>query len=464
MMVNRKWWLAGSLLLMQQLAAQTEVLKPETVLDLVRRNHPIAKQAVLSVKMADAEKLAARGAFDPSLDMEAARKTFDGKNYYFYTNPELRIPTAAAVTVKAGTENNGGGQLSPETTTGKSSYLGVELPLGNGLLMDKRRAALKQAALMQQQSEQERRSALNDLLLAAYSSYCEWAGAFRLFRIYGQVMQNAEDRLRLVKLGWKNGDRSAMDTMESYVQLEQYKLLQQEAATRTRNAALGLSGFLWGENDSLFWIPPTAVPDTMLLQQQPVFTPADELVASALLLHPDIKSAALKISSQQVEQKLKFQNLLPYVNLKAQVLSKEYSFVKSWDAAYFQNNYKWGIGVNMPLFLRQARGEYKKTTLKLESTRLDLALKTTQTEIKIRSMYNDNLQLLNQVQGIDRIQQSYYKLLRNEELRFFQGESSLFLINSREMKWLETIQKQTELQVKLTTGVYKLNWAAGLLQ
>jgi outer membrane protein TolC len=451
-------------LLAHQLYAQERVLKPDMVMELVRRNHPVAKQAAMRVKMADAEKLSARGSFDPLFEMDAERKTFDGKNYFYYTNPELRIPTAAAVTVKAGTENNGGDLLSPETSKGKSSYLGVEIPLGNGLLMDKRRAALKQAALLQQQSEQERRSALNDLLLSAYSSYCEWAGAFRLYRIYEKVAQNADARLRLVKLGLQNGDRSAMDTMESYVQLEQYKLLQQEAATRTNNAALSLSSFLWGENDSLVWISTTTIPDTLLLQQQPVIKMPDELVAAALQQHPDIKAAEIKINSQQVEQQLKFQSLLPYVNLKAQVLSKDYSFIKSWDAAYFQNNYKWGLGVSMPLFLRQARGDYKKATIKLASTKLDLLAKNRQTEIKIRSQFNDNLQLLNQVQGIDRIQQRYYTLLRNEELRFLQGESSLFLINSREMKWLETLQKQTELQVKLATGMYKLNWAAGLLQ
>ena len=91
--------------------------------------------------------LSSRGDFDPALTLDASRKTFDGKNYYFYTNPELKIPTWIGLNVKAGLENNGGNYLNPEVTKGQSSYLGVEMPLAKGLVMDKRRAALQQAKL-----------------------------------------------------------------------------------------------------------------------------------------------------------------------------------------------------------------------------------------------------------------------------------------------------------------------------
>lgn len=112
------------------------VLTPEAVMELVRNNHPVAKQAALLVNRAAAELQSARGGFDPALQLDASRKTFDGKNYYYYTNPELQLPTAAAVTLRAGTESNGGDQLANETTRGRSSYLGIELPLGNGLSTD----------------------------------------------------------------------------------------------------------------------------------------------------------------------------------------------------------------------------------------------------------------------------------------------------------------------------------------
>ncbi|MBL7728491.1 MAG: hypothetical protein JNM68_12430, partial [Dinghuibacter sp.] len=43
------------------------------------------------------------------------------------------------------------------------------------------------------------------------------------------------------------------------------------------------------------------------------------------------------------------------------------------------------------------------------------------------------------------------------------GESSLFLVNSREQKLLEARQKLLEVQVKLQKTRFSLYWAAGIL-
>ena len=58
----------------------------------VKQYHPLAKQADIQVDKALAELMSARGAFDPSLEFDASRKTFNDKNYYFYNNPQLTVP------------------------------------------------------------------------------------------------------------------------------------------------------------------------------------------------------------------------------------------------------------------------------------------------------------------------------------------------------------------------------------
>ncbi len=107
-------------------------------IQIVRNYHPIAKQANLLMERARAELTASRAGFDPVFLMSSDRKTFDGKNYYQYANPEIKIPTWFGIEVKAGLENNLGDFNNPEMTSGKSSYLGVSVPLGKNLLMDKR--------------------------------------------------------------------------------------------------------------------------------------------------------------------------------------------------------------------------------------------------------------------------------------------------------------------------------------
>ncbi|MFN5691249.1 MAG: hypothetical protein ACK46Z_02000, partial [Bacteroidota bacterium] len=134
--------------LAQNLPAGGEVLSLPAVLDLVRNYHPVARQAGLITERADAELTAARGAFDPVVGWDVNRKTFDGKNYYNYSNGEIQIPFAAPLTLRSVLENTKGLFTNPELGDGKSSYFGIEVPLGNGLLIDKRRAALQQAKLM----------------------------------------------------------------------------------------------------------------------------------------------------------------------------------------------------------------------------------------------------------------------------------------------------------------------------
>ncbi|MEO7531228.1 MAG: TolC family protein, partial [Sediminibacterium sp.] len=159
---------------------QAQVFPLANFIQQVKKYHPVARQATIQIDRAGAELLAAKGNFDPIFQWEASNKTFDRKSYYNYSNPELTIPLPVG-NVRAGLENNGGDFLSSEITKGKTSYLGVELPLAKGLVMDKRRAVLQQAKIFTQQSIQERLVILNNLLFESYIAYWQWAGAYQQY-------------------------------------------------------------------------------------------------------------------------------------------------------------------------------------------------------------------------------------------------------------------------------------------
>jgi outer membrane protein TolC len=55
-------------------------------------------------------------------------------------------------------------------------------------------------------------------------------------------------------------------------------------------------------------------------------------------------------------------------------------------------------------------------------------------------------------------------LLRAEEFKLKLGESSLFLVNSRENKLLETEQKYAELRSKFFNSLISMQAAAGALR
>jgi hypothetical protein len=58
---------------------------------------------------------------------------------------------------------------------------------------------------------------------------------------------------------------------------------------------------------------------------------------------------------------------------------------------------------------------------------------------------------------------NYERLLKGERMKFDNGESSIFLINSRENSKLEAEIKQIELIAAFGRSVGALNWSSGNL-
>jgi len=441
-----------------------QTLSPQAFLNIVKAYHPVAKQAGLLVQRAEADLLASRGAFDPSLYFNNDQKTFDGLNYFNYNQAELKIPTWYGVEVKAGVEGNYGGRTSEETTTGKTSYAGVMVPLAKNLVMDKRRAALQQAKLFIEQSKQEQLLYINDLLYEGIGTYWQWVMEYQFYTILSNAVQINEARYQLIKIATEQGDRPAVDTTEALAQLLNFKYLQNEALMNFKSAGFELSNYLWQQNNQPYNLPENIAPEKVLDTLDPfsiTYLPLQDLLGAAALSHPKLRSYQYKIDALEVERKLKFQSLLPTLNVKYNVLSKGYSV---WKTPSLANNYKFGVDIGMPLFLRQGRGDYKVAKIKLQSAGIEQSEIKLNIENKVRFYYN---QLVNHLQQI-RLNQdallAYQRLLRAEELRFGIGESTLFLLNIRENKVLETAQKLAGIKTKFFKSWYAVQWAAGLLQ
>jgi outer membrane protein TolC len=442
-----------------------QVLSPEKFIEQVRSFHPIAKQANIKVEKANAALLSARGQFDPTIEMDASRKTFDGKNYYFYTNPEFKIPTRiGGMDIKAGVEDNGGLFLNNQITRGQSSYLGLEMPLLKGLLIDQRRASLQQASLFTQQSEQDRLKMQNDLLFDAYNAYWQWAGSYQLFSIYRQFLQVSLDRFRLVKLAYANGDRALIDTIEALTQVQQFQLLQTDAKVKLVNAQLEMANFLWNENDAAYLLNEKFVPDTVQFQMYMTVEDPEQLINRANEENPSLRSLNFELAALEVERKLKYQSLLPSLNIKANLLNQGYNVMKDFGGALLQNNYVWGVQFKIPIFLREGQGSYRQAKLKIAETNYELNAKQWSTANKIRSYYAESILLKEQIAAAQQAFNGYTALLKAESLRFQNGESSLFLLNTRENKVIETAEKLIQLRAKYLKASYGISWAAGVIR
>ncbi len=446
----------------------SQLLSPEEFIAIVKTFHPVIKQADINIEKAQADITLARGGFDPSVYYSNDQKTFRAENYYNYNNTELKIPTWYGIEVKAGLDNNGGENLNSESTFGKTSYVGIMVPLAKNLVMDKRRAVLKQAKIFRDQSGIERLNTINDLLYAGYSAYWNWVKEYQVYDVISNTVKVNEARFDLIKIAYRQGDRPAIDTVEALAQLQNFQFLQSESLVKLQNAAVELSNFLWQQNNTWYQLGLNVVPDGNWNLQDVGSIPLvlqEELLLTARLTHPKLSMYNYKLQVLEIERKLKFQSLLPTVNLKANLLNKNYNVLKGIAVPdYFQNNNKFGVDIGIPLRLSEGRGGYRLAKLKILETNYALSLQQQEIENKVKFYYNELTGLQQQVKIYNAAYINYQTLFRGEDVRFKAGESSLFLLNIRENKVLEALQKLIELKTKFFKTQAAVQWAAGQLR
>ena len=114
--------------------------------------------------------------------------------------------------------------------------------------------------------------------------------------------------------------------------------------------------------------------------------------------------------------------------------------------------------MEIPLFLRQARADYQSAKLKLLQNKMDMEVKNNELRTKVETYRNEILNYNAQINLADQNIGNYKKLLTAEETRYENGESSLFLINSRENKLIEAQEKLLQLKAKFLKSYNKLKW------
>lgn len=440
----------------KSIAQQT--LSLEQFLGIVKQYHPVAQQAQIQISIAKTESQATRGAFDPAFYINQNQKEFGGKNYYQYFNTELKVPTWYGIDLKAGTENNQGYYTDNELSTGKNSFVGIQASLGKGLLMDKRRAAVLQAKQMISFSEEEKKLMLNELLYDASAAFFDWQNAFQQKQLIDSALAINQQRYQFIKTSFLLGDRPAIDTTEALTQLQNFEFLQAETQQQLTNSTIALSNFLWKDQQEPYQLPNTVFP-AELSGLQTIFSFNDYL--TDLNEHPKLQQASVKMKVLEIDKQLKFQSILPTANVQYNILNKGYTFVQQ--PSFFQNNYKWGFTLGMPLLLREGRADFRKAKLKITQQTWQNSLLQNELQNKLRQYYNDAIQLQKQAGIYRQNVLNYQKLYDGELSKFKNGESSMFLLNSRENKLLEAQQKLALLRTKASKSIVAIGYATGKL-
>lgn len=451
--------------------ALADTLSLEEYYQLLRDHHPVARQADLIPREALAQLRLARGSFDPKLFGDADQKVFEGSNYYRHIDGGLKVMTLPGIEVKAGYEQNIGERLNAEAYTPDEGliYAGISVPLGQGLLIDPRRAALQQARIFQQSTMAQQLALLNELFFDATKAYWEWSEARSVLRVQNQAVEIAEQRFSFVRDQWRFGDKAAVDTLEALIQLQTRQLSRQEADLAEQKARLMVSNFLWDQNGQPLVIDDDLEPNLILVDEPQEAAAFDSTVTwlnDLALRHPEMQLLRFKLAELEVERRLKADKLKPKVFVNYNLLNRPVLIGENpapIQPNLFENNYKWGLTVGFPLFLRQERGNLELTRLKIRDTEFKQDLKLQELTNKVLAYLAELQNLADQLELYEETVRNYEALLEAEIFKFRAGKSSLFLVNARETKLIEARVKFLQLQNKFRKAAAGLAWSAGVL-
>lgn len=458
--LNRIGFLLPLLLLAQLSFGQDTLrLSRDEFIAIVKQYHPLAFRYRLQNNIAEAEVSRARSNFDPIVSAKDGSKTLDGENYYKETNVGIEIPTWYGLSLGGSYNMLEGQRLNNNQTKGDLYQFGLTVPLAKGLMFDQRRALLGQAKVALQMTAAEQQLLTNELFRDAENSYWQWVRYYEIYNLHTKAVEINIRRLKMIKKTYEFGEQAAIDTVEALSQLKSFELQQQEAYLQFVKATLDLSLFLWKDNLQPYEIIQPIVPEDNLSSSE-----AYESYSSVIqqLYAKDVNSHLSLIYYQQkgnflaIERKLKFQSLLPKLDFTYNFLNK-----RGYSSNYlplFRDNYQYGLKLEIPIFLRQARADYRIAKFKISQNQIDASYKQQELNRKILSYANEvenyRLQLDIANQNINNFQ----RLLRGEEAKFTNGESSLFLINSRENKLIEAQQKTIDLRLKFLKSFNELKF------
>jgi outer membrane protein TolC len=437
-------------------AGSPRVLKFDEYLTFVKKFHPVAKQAELAVDAGQANLQKARGGFDPRLEVDYAKKEFKDTEYYDRLRAAVKIPTWYGLELKGSFDQVEGAFINPDETlpTDGLYSAGLKLSLARGLWINERMATLKQARLFREQAKAERDLLVNEILFRASLAYFDWLYAYNEVEIYRVFLNNAATRFQGIQKSAAAGDIAAIDTLEANIAVQDRALNLEQARIRMSNKALELSNFLWLDDNVPVELQDDVIPD---LNPEADIDPAFEIMGKPLDSfpienHPKLRALGYKIESLEVEKRLKTNQLLPKIDLEYNFITETPEYLNTFET----QDYKGGLSVYFPLFLRKERGELRMSRVKLEDAQYELDNAQIQLKNKILAIYRELESFQTQNALIKDMVASYRKLLAAEERKFNFGESSLFIVNSRESKLIDAERKQNEVQNKFFIAKAKL--------
>ena len=259
--------------------------------------------------------------------------------------------------------------------------------------------------------------------------------------MFGQFVENARFRFDGVKARYSTGDLAAIDTTEARIAYNTRVLSLEKAQLKLREKGLKAANFLW-INDVPVQLNANVIPYVDEESYGIRFTSQELSIEN----HPKLKALGYKVDSQRLERRLQRSNLLPEVTLGYQWLS-ETDVTQNVRLGLDPENSTAKLKVGVPLFMRKERAELEIASLKLQEVNLEQERVFIELSNKIEALRTAVDSFDRQLDLAQIMVEDSKTLFEGERQKFAAGESSLFLVNARESKLIESLLKAIELNI-----------------
>ncbi|KTD45891.1 outer membrane component of multidrug efflux pump [Legionella rubrilucens] len=407
------------------------------VLQSIDHHYPQVKIARLDIAKAQGEFIKAKGQFDPEL--EATTRSQPAGGYINnYGDTQFTVPTLYhGVKLFAGYRKGEGDwpiyYKNYLTNSGGEYRAGLSLPLLRDRLIDKQRTALLSSAELILMKQQDAEAIRIKIYQEAIQAYWQWVEAGLQLKTFEQLLHLAKQRQHAILQQAHQGDLPTLAISENQQQIIQREQLLNQGRMLFEQASVNLS--LYYRNDKGKPIIPSkyAVPSLAQASIPQTKSPVP------LHEHPELKKLTNYTHIIQLKRDLARNALLPQLDATA------YTFKQNGtggDPLLIPQAAMVGVSFKFPLLQRQAKGDLIQAESELRQIRVAKRFFYDQ-------LHNDYLNMrigiqrgIRQINLLIRELRLAQKVQYGETKKFYEGDSTLFLVNQRE---------QTTTQIALNT-------------
>lgn len=422
----------------------TEKLRLLTVLKSIDQYYPQVKIARLEVTKASGAFINAKGQFDPSL--EATMRSQPAGGYINnYGDTQLTVPTLYnGVKLFAGYRNGEGNwptyYQNYLTNSGGEYRAGLSLPLLRDRLIDKERANLLSSGQLILMKQQDAEAVKIKIYQEAIKAYWQWVEAGLQLKTFKQLLDIAQQRQHAIEQQAEQGDLAKLAISENLQQIIQREQLLNQSQMIFEQASINLSLYLRDTRGN------PLVPKKNALPTLPEPTNTNDLAQISLKEHPGLKKLTHYAKVMKLKREQARNEFLPQLDATA------YTFKQNGTGGYpllIPQAAMVGLSFKFPLFQRQAKGNLIQAESDLRQVRVEKKFLYEQLNNEFSSMLIGIMRSKRQVSLLKKELSLAKKVQQGETKKFYEGDSTLFLVNQREQTTTQVQINALHAQIQL---------------